>query len=282
MADVGIPLLFSRDRAMTRSAVAARRGRWGAAAVALLVLGGGCRSSGNVELLESKLREQESFIADLEGELGRLRTEVATARHDAELARKQLADQGRDSLVAEQAALLSKVSKIQLSPLLTRGVDTDADVGHERLSVLLMPVDQDGELVKLPGRVELQIVDFALPEERRQLGTWNWSNTEVRDHWHRGLLSAGYLFEVDWQTAPVNSQVTLHATFTAPDGRRFDATLPLTVTPPQPGVAKRPVSIPVASEVAPSDRPRESADNGPLATEPGVAGPTITPASAEE
>lgn len=277
LADVGIPLNSGRDRIETRSEVAARR--WGTfvALVAMLALAAGCRSSGNVELLESKLRQQESFIADLEGELGRLRTEVETARQDAELSRQQLADQGRDRLVAEQAALLSKVSKIQLNPLLTRGVDTDADVGHERLSVLLMPVDQDGELVKLPGQVELQVVDFALPDDKRQLGKWSWNNTEVREHWHRGLLSAGYLFEVDWQAVPVNSQVTLHATFTALDGRRFDSTLPLTVTPPQPGVAKRPVSVPVAADVAEPDRLSEAADDGPAS-----AGPEITPASAEK
>lgn len=254
------------------------RGRCHAWVLAVVVLAtAGCKLGGNAELLESRLREQESFIADLENELGRLRTEVETARHDADQARKQLASSGRDHLVSEQAALLSKVTKIQLNPLLTRGVDADADVGHERLSVLLMPVDQDGELVKLPGRVDLQLVDLSLPENRRQLGTWNWSNTEVRDHWHRGLLSAGYLFEVDWQTAPVNSQVTLHATFTSTDGRRFDATMPLEVTPPQPGVAKRPTEVPVARTPPPTNRLAETATDGPSS-----AGPEVRPASAEE
>lgn len=242
----------------------------------------GCQIGGNSELLESKLRQQESFIADLEGELGRLRTEVDTARHDAEQARQQLADQGRDRLVAEQAALLPKVTKIQLSPLLTRGVDADRDVGHERLSVLLMPVDQDGELIKLPGQVELQLVDLSLPENRRQLGTWKWTTTDVKEHWHRGLLSAGYLFEVDWQTAPVNSQVTLHATFTSTDGRRFDTTLPLTVTPPQPGIAKRPGELPIARIPQATDRLIDQADEGPATNGPADTGPEIQPASGEQ
>ncbi len=75
--------------------------------------------------LESRLREQESFIADLEGELDKSRKDLEIARNDTESLRRQLADAGRDRLVAEQSALLSKAEGIRLNPLLTRGVDVD-------------------------------------------------------------------------------------------------------------------------------------------------------------
>ena len=238
--------------------------------VSLLLALVGCQTANQLEVVESKLRQQESFISDLESELERVRTEAETARFDAESLRSQLADKGRDRLVAEQAAVLAKVEKITLNPLLTRGVDSDDDQGDERLSVLLMPVDKDGELVKLPGQIDLQLVDLSLPANRQRLGQWSWSTQEVREKWHRGLLAAGFLFDLDWQQPPVNSQITLHATLTTPDGRKFDTQLPLTVTPPAPGVAKR-RAAPSASSPAVAS---ESDETVPVS-------PEITPAGAE-
>ena len=254
-----LPLPHSRGSAGLRAGL-----------VSLLLALSGCQTANQLEVVESKLRQQESFISDLESELERVRTEAETARFDAESLRSQLADKGRDRLVAEQAAVLAKVEKITLNPLLTRGVDSDDDQGDERFSVLLMPVDKDGELVKLPGQIDLQLVDLSLPANRQRLGQWSWSTQEVREKWHRGLLAAGFLFDLDWQQPPVNSQITLHATLTTPDGRKFDTQLPLTVTPPAPGVAKR-RAAPSASFPAVAS---ESDETVPVS-------PEITPAGAE-
>ncbi len=238
--------------------------------VSILLALAGCQTANQLEVVESKLRQQESFISDLESELERVRTEAETARFDAESLRSQLADKGRDRLVAEQAAVLAKVEKITLNPLLTRGVDSDDDQGDERFSVLLMPVDKDGELVKLPGQIDLQLVDLSLPANRQRLGQWSWSPQEVREKWHRGLLAAGFLFDLDWQQPPVNSQITLHATLTTPDGRKFDTQLPLTVTPPAPGVAKRRAAPSASSPAVASE-----------SDETDSVSPEITPAGAE-
>ena len=211
-----------------------------AAALGLLAGGGGCASRGDHELLESRLRQQESFITDLEKELTSVRGELQVARRDADSLRGQLADRGRDRLVAEQAATLAKAESIKFNPLLTRGLDEDGEPGDEALSVLLMPVDKDGELLKVPGVVDLQLVDLSLPASQQKLGQWSFATSETREHWHRGLVSAGFLFQLDWQRRPVNQDLILHASLITPDGRRFTTDQALKVTPPIPdGMANR-------------------------------------------
>src|SRR5262249_60082751 len=103
--------------------------------------------------------------------------------------------------------------------------------GDDGLSVLLTPVDAHGDLVKLAGDIELDLFDMTRPAEEQRLGLWKFTLDEVRTHWHKGFLSAGYLFQVDWQTPPVSSELTLHARMTVADGRQFDATTQVKVVP---------------------------------------------------
>ena len=240
--------------------------------------------------LESRLREQESFIADLEGELDKSRKDLQIARNDTEALRQQLADAGRDRLVAEQSALLSKAEGVRLNPLLTRGVDVDGSPGDDLLSVLVTPVDGDGELVKLPGSVEIQLLDLALPAGRQELGRWSFDTAETRAKWHAGLLSAGFLYELRWKVPPPREDVTLHITFTTPDGRKFDTTSPLKIESPKTALAKRMRELSEtrtagAGNPAPAIVPAGATDGDvpdpidlPEADEPG---PKVTPAGSD-
>ena len=115
--------------------------------------------------------------------------------------------------------------------LMTSGQDRNGQPGDEGLSVLLTPVDAHGDLVKLAGDVELDLFDMTRPSDQQRLGQWRFSLDEVRGHWHKGFLSAGYLFQVDWQTPPSSPELTLHARMTVADGRQFDATTQVKVVP---------------------------------------------------
>jgi hypothetical protein len=114
--------------------------------------------------------------------------------------------------------------------LLTSGQDRDGQPGDDALSVLLMPVDSQGDLVKLAGEIELELFDMTRATDRQRLGQWKFTIDEVREHWHKGFLSAGYLLQVDWQTPPSSAELTLHARMTIPDGRQFDATTQVKVS----------------------------------------------------
>ena len=135
-------------------------------------------------------------------------------------------------MTAEQADVFFRAESLKFNMLLTSGQDRDGKPGDDALSVLLMPVEAHGDLVKLAGEIEIDLFDMALKPDQQRLGYWKFSIDEVREHWHKGFLSAGYLFRIDWQTSPVSSELTLHARMTVSDGRQFDATTQVKVTPP--------------------------------------------------
>ncbi|MFN0052595.1 MAG: hypothetical protein ACKV0T_10405 [Planctomycetales bacterium] len=227
----------------------------------------GCKLRGDVEVLESELRRQEQTQEELARELQSAREELRVTRAAADSLRAQLADRGQTTLVAEQAEVLHKVQGIKFNTLVTAGVDRDAQPGDEGIAVLLLPVDEQGDLVKLAGAVELELHDLSLSGDDQRLGRWEFSSEEVRQRWHRGFVSSGYLFQLDWQRLPVASELTLHARLTPPDGRQFDATTQLKVAPPQgeAGAVTRsatPAAARTKATPASSQRPAASRPSG--------------------
>ena len=196
---------------------------------ALVVLLEGCALRGDVEVLESELRRQEQAHEELNEQLASAREELRVARSDADSLRVQISQRGQVSLASEQAEVLYRAEGIKFNMLLTSGINRDGQPGDDAVSALLLPVDEHGDLVKLVGDVEFELLDLSQTGDEQRLGTWHYTIDEVRDHWHRGFISAGYLFHLDWQRPPVSPEVTLHARMIAPDGRRFEATTQLKV-----------------------------------------------------
>ncbi len=87
---------------------------------------------------------------------------------------------------------------------------------------------------------------MTLPADQQRLGTWKFNNGEVREQWYKGVLAAGYLFQVDWQSAPASPDLTLHARMSVPDGRQFDTTTQVKVA-----AMAKPTGISQVSHTAP-------------------------------
>jgi outer membrane murein-binding lipoprotein Lpp len=192
----------------------------------------GCAHTGNTDALEAELREREEAQEELASELARAREDLKVAQKDANTLRAQLTENRQVAMTAEQADVFFRAESLKFNMLLTSGQDRDGKPGDDALSVLLMPVDAHGDLVKLAGEIEIDLFDMALKPDQQRLGYWKFSIDEVREHWHKGFLSAGYLFRLDWQTPPVSAELTLHARMTVSDGRQFDSTTQVKITPP--------------------------------------------------
>jgi outer membrane murein-binding lipoprotein Lpp len=266
---------------------------------ALCALGlAGCVSRGNVEILESELRTEERAREELAEQLRQSHEELKIARTDAAALRSQLTERRQVALSPEQADVFYRAEAIKFNMLLTSGQERDGQSGDDSLSVMLMPVDVHGDLVKLAGDVELELFDMTLASDQQRLGLWRFNLDEVREHWHKGFLAAGYLFQMDWQTPPVSPELTLHARMTVADGRQFDATTQLKITPKGgvapplvPGAPHR--SRDISAKRTSASRPviragttDASADARPILPEPGDAaaepatpGPVIRPCS---
>ena len=115
---------------------------------------------------------------------------------------------------------------------------------------MLTPVDAGDDLLKLPGAIQLELLDLSMPAGRQQIGNWEFTAEDSRQHWHSGPFGSGYVFKLPWQQPPVNSELTLHAKMTTADGRTFDTSQVINITPPTeeaspvplPGNAIRPVA----------------------------------------
>jgi len=192
----------------------------------------GCSSRGNLETLEAELRNQEDARVELERQLGTLQTELRVAQGDADRLRTQLASQNRPVPPAEESRALFRAQELKFAPLMTGGWDRDDSPGDEGVCLLLTPVDEHGDLVKIPGETEIELLDLAASPEDQRLGLWKFGTEEVTQAWHKGVLSSGFLFRVPWQGLPRREKVTVVARMKIADGRQFDANLPITIVPP--------------------------------------------------
>ncbi|WP_339734161.1 hypothetical protein [uncultured Gimesia sp.] len=202
----------------------------------------GCGGRGNSDLLEARLRQQEDSIFALQRNLQESHQALATAQHQSEVMQKQLAKASNGTLLPEQTKALYQVTGVKVNSLLTGGVDLDNQQGDELWTTLITPHDADGETVKLPADMELELIDLSQSGENRRVGIWNFNSKEVRSHWYSGFAGSGFRFELPWQRQPTSEDLTLVVRMKSQDGRTFNTQSPLKISqvdlPQKPPVAQ--------------------------------------------
>ena len=191
----------------------------------------GCAARGNTDLLESRLRQQEDMLRDMEAQLAQSRAELQTAGRETLALREQVGGRVQQVLLPEQTHSIARAEGIQINTLRSGGLDYDDAPGDDLLSAVVVPTDAQGETVKLPGELEIEVFDLAQSGERR-IGHWKFNAQDTAAAWHSSFIGSGYLFKLPWQTVPARSDLLLHAKLTTPDGRQFDASENIRVTPP--------------------------------------------------
>jgi outer membrane murein-binding lipoprotein Lpp len=254
-----------------------RQGLVAAGLFGTLVLTAGCASTGQLDLLESRLRHQEDATNQLQAQLTESQNQLQASRREAVDLRTQLAD-GKRTAHAEQVSALGQVEGISLNKYLTGGFDKDGVPGDEIFSAVVMPADADGNLVKAPGSVVLTVLDLSKPEAQQRVGHWEFGPKESEDLWHSGFFGSGYVVRVPWQTLPESPTLLVHARLKTVDGRQFDTSQSIRINPPtataqaatqpaapQPGVtqaggASSELTPPPAAGPQPSSAPPASLD----------------------
>ncbi len=241
----------------------------------------GCALRGNSELLEARLRQQEDRVVRMETELRSAKSELEAAKGESQHLREQLAGRRQQTLLPEQADSMFRATGIQFNRLLTGGLDRDGSKGDELVSAVVVPHDADGELVKLPGRIELTAYDLAQDQEQKLIGRWEYGVEECRGLWHSGFLGSGYLIRVPWTQIPSNSKILLHARLVTPDGRQFDTSEHVEIDPPLGGAASLAKSPRQATDTFARDEKPEPELRRVGAQEADFAQPVQAPESAE-
>lgn len=184
----------------------------------------GCLGRAKPDLLQARLREQQEYVVDVERRMEVAESDLQHARREAEQLRAELARSGKRVVAAEYTESLVRASKLQINSLMTGGLNRDTKPGDDALVAYLCLVDDDGEAIKLPGTVQLTLLDPSLPEPSRQIGYWQFTAEECRSKWTRGFTGAGYQFTVPLDQPSRNEQLVLNAKLTTSDNRVFDAT----------------------------------------------------------
>jgi hypothetical protein len=198
----------------------------------LLGLAGCAFGRGQTDVLQARLREQERQLVDAQSQVETQARELQLARRESDELRRQMAQAGDNGLLPEQSDLLVRVSGIKINSMLTAGVDRDDVSGDDALFVQFAPHDVEGELVKLPGEIEIAVLDPALPEAERTVAKWAFTPEESRSHWVRGFLGTGYQFTLPWPSEPPrNTDLVVHVRLKPVDGREFAATHVFQVEP---------------------------------------------------
>lgn len=204
--------------------------RTGALLLAALLICG-CGSRRNSEILEARLRDQQARLAELESKLTDSQSDLRITRQQATMLRQQLADRGEATILPEQADALFRATGVRINKLLTGSIDRDGKPGDELLAALLVPHDEQGSLIKIPGTVEFELIDLNKPADVRRIGSWEFDVEQTRKHWHAGFFGSGYAFHLPWQQLPESSDLLLHARLTTTDDRQFDTSVKIAVDP---------------------------------------------------
>lgn len=188
----------------------------------------GCVSRGDVELLEANLRQQQDLAVSYQRQLEDLRSELATAHTELQQLRKDLADVGKPAL-QEQTEPLAKITGVEFNSMMTGGRDADGAPGHDVLTAVLSPHDADGDLLKLAGDIEIELLDLSRSGDKQRIGSWRYPANKSRELWHSGFLASGYQLDLPLTEHPQKGDALLHGRLTTADGRQFDTSYHVTL-----------------------------------------------------
>ncbi len=229
--------------------------------LALLVAVCGCRSCDRVE---SELRGRENEVRELRDELDRTSVYNQSLEQELRALRGELGV-GPDGHTPAAYPVQSVVLGRQ-----TGGRSNTDCPGDDALQVQVEPKDPEGQSIKAPGQLLVQVQEITKEGIKRPLSSWAIPPEQMRRSWRSGLLTTGYVVNLPWKVWPSTEKLRVTAQFQLVDGRVFEADKDITVrlTP----VNKRPATVPDAK--TPPDTPTT-----PSKPQPGnEGGPSLLPA----
>lgn len=230
--------------------------RWIALSSWAVLLWGGCVTGRQLETLEAELRQQQDAVQLARKQTDRIQSELTRAREETELLRSQMAAAGQGAPLPEQTGNLVRLSEVKINTLLSGGKDRDGLPGDDLLVALISPLDEQGDLVKIAGEVEIEAFDMTLPSDDKRVGHWAFDAEQAAKAWHSGFVGAGLQFELPWQDLPTSKELLVHVRLKTTDGRQFDSSTPLKIAPPAGGQTAKRSSLsntqPVKFEALPS------------------------------
>jgi len=103
--------------------------------------------------------------------------------------------------------------------------DKDKDGKKEELLVYIQPIDEEGDIVKATGAVDVQLWDLNKEDGQAQLGQWHVTPGELKTLWYATLITINYRlpFDVADKITGEEKALAVKVTFTDyPSGKVFE------------------------------------------------------------
>ena len=188
----------------------------------------GCKSSQKYDLIEAELRTRNR-------ELDAARAELEHYRGLSHVYQSQL------NRTADPKSVPGDVPTVPLKEIAlgsgTGGADQDSKPGDEALQVVLVPKDDDGSAVKVPGRVVVLAFEIAANGTKVPIGRWDVAPENLKKYWRSGVLTTGYFLAMQWDKPPTTEKLRVAVRMTTIDGRVYETDKDVMVKP-LPGVVE--------------------------------------------
>lgn len=176
-------------------------------AVVLLPAVWGCQSPGQWAQLT---RDNETLRRD------KTRLERVVQQRDGSLARLHRQVENLKGLAPDRPADLFAPVRLEIASL-TGGRDYDGMPGDDGVTVYLRPRDADGDIVKAPGRISIQLLDNSAVDSPRVVGVYVFDDPQtVRRMWHGRFATHHYSLKCPFPPGvalPQHRRLTVSAEF---------------------------------------------------------------------
>jgi hypothetical protein len=114
----------------------------------------------------------------------------------------------------------SAVFQVTLHPALTGGIGTGGPVGDQGLLVVVEPRDLSGNILSLPGDINVALFDPALSGEQARLARWDFVAAETEGMVRTGS-QPGIHLRLPWKSTPAHDRLKVFVRYTTRDGRKL-------------------------------------------------------------
>jgi predicted nuclease with TOPRIM domain len=173
----------------------------------LLAIAAGCENGNNREFLKEK-------ISTLTQEKAELKSQIEQSKSEAEQLKRQV--QTLSDLPAEvRLEDLYELQKVKITRY-TNLYDKDKDGRKEKLIVYIQPIDEEDDIVKATGAVDVQLWNLNKEDGEALLGEWHITPSELKELWFATLITINYrlTFDVAEKVTGEEESLVVKMTFT--------------------------------------------------------------------
>ncbi len=177
----------------------------------LLAIAAGCQSSDPAK--EAKTLKQEN--AELKSQIEQSKSETEQLKSQVNVLSKLPSEARIEHLYDLQKIKITRYTNLY---------DKDKDGKKEKLIVYIKPVDEQGDIVKATGAVDVELWNLDKNDGEAKLGSWHVTPEELKTLWCATLITINYRlpFDVGDKITGKEKELVVKVTFTDyPSGKVF-------------------------------------------------------------